>query len=49
MKLLMHTYCALCIMYCIDSLRNEGIEPTVYWFNPNIHLYQNYLILALTR
>ena len=42
MKLLMHTCCAPCSVYCIDSLREEGIEPTVYWFNPNIHPYMEY-------
>ena len=42
MKLLMHTCCAPCSVYCIDSLRNEGIEPTVYWYNPNIHPYIEY-------
>ncbi len=42
MKLLLHTCCAPCSVYCIDTLRNEGIEPTVYWFNPNIHPYKEY-------
>ncbi len=42
MKLLMHTCCAPCSVYCIDSLRNEKIEPTVYWYNPNIHPYTEY-------
>ncbi len=42
MKLLMHTCCAPCSVYCIDSLRKEGIEPTLYWFNPNIHPYIEY-------
>ena len=42
MKLLMHTCCAPCSIYCIDSLRQEGIEPTVYWYNPNIHPYIEY-------
>ena len=42
MKLLLHTCCAPCSIYCIDSLRKEGIEPTVYWFNPNIHPYIEY-------
>ncbi len=42
MKLLLHTCCAPCSVYCIDSLRKEGIEPTVYWFNPNIHPYLEY-------
>lgn len=42
MKLLMHTCCAPCSVYCIDSLRAEGIEPTVFWYNPNIHPYMEY-------
>ena len=42
MKLLMHTCCAPCSVYCIDSLRKEEIEPTVYWYNPNIHPYIEY-------
>ena len=42
MKLLMHTCCAPCSVYCIDALREEKIEPTVYWYNPNIHPYTEY-------
>ena len=42
MKLLLHTCCAPCSVYCIKSLRKEGIEPVVYWFNPNIHPYVEY-------
>ena len=42
MKLLMHTCCAPCSVYCIETLRNEEIEPTVYWYNPNIHPYMEY-------
>lgn len=42
MKLLMHTCCAPCSVYCIESLRNEGIEPVLYWYNPNIHPYTEY-------
>ncbi len=42
MKLLLHTCCAPCSVYCIDSLRKENIEPTVYWYNPNIHPYKEY-------
>ncbi|MBR3696944.1 MAG: epoxyqueuosine reductase QueH [Clostridia bacterium] len=44
MKLLMHSCCAPCSVYCIDYLRNEGIEPTLYWFNPNIHPYTEYKV-----
>lgn len=42
MKLLLHTCCAPCSVYCIDTLKEEGIEPVVYWFNPNIHPYSEY-------
>ena len=42
MKLLLHTCCAPCSVYCIDKLRNENIEPVVYWYNPNIHPYTEY-------
>lgn len=42
MKLLMHTCCAPCSVYCIENLRNEGIEPVLYWYNPNIHPYIEY-------
>lgn len=43
MKLLMHTCCAPCSVYCIDTLRKEGIEPVLYWYNPNIHPYTEYV------
>ena len=39
MKLLMHTCCAPCSVYCIEKLRSENIEPVLYWYNPNIHPY----------
>ncbi len=42
MKLLMHTCCAPCSVYCIDNLREQNIEPTLYWYNPNIHPYKEY-------
>ena len=42
MKLLMHTCCAPCSVYCIDELRTKEIEPTLYWYNPNIHPYEEY-------
>ena len=43
MKLLLHTCCAPCSVYCIDELRKNGIEPTLYWYNPNIHPYTEYV------
>ena len=41
-SLLLHTCCAPCSIYCVDSLRSEGIEPVSFWYNPNIHPYQEY-------
>lgn len=41
-KLLLHTCCAPCSVYCVDTLRGQGIEPVSFWFNPNIHPYQEY-------
>lgn len=42
MRLLLHTCCAPCSIYCIESLRQENIEPILYWYNPNIHPYMEY-------
>ena len=41
-KVLMHTCCAPCSVYCIDSLRSENIEPELFWYNPNIHPFIEY-------
>ena len=41
-RLLLHTCCAPCSVYCVESLRGEGIEPVSFWYNPNIHPYQEY-------
>ena len=41
-KTLMHTCCAPCSVSCIRQLRSEGIEPVSFWYNPNIHPYQEY-------
>ena len=41
-RVLLHTCCAPCSVYCVDLLRSEGIEPVSFWFNPNIHPYQEY-------
>ena len=42
MNLLMHACCAPCSVYCVDTLRKENIEPTIFWYNPNIHPYIEY-------
>ncbi|MBQ8992208.1 epoxyqueuosine reductase QueH [Candidatus Saccharibacteria bacterium] len=42
MRLLLHTCCAPCSVYCVKTLRAEGIEPTLFWYNPNIHPFSEY-------
>ena len=42
MNTLLHTCCAPCSIHCVNTLRQEGIEPVSYWFNPNIHPYTEY-------
>ena len=42
MKLLLHVCCAPCSTACIASLRDEGIEPALFWYNPNIHPLTEY-------
>ncbi|MBQ7915590.1 MAG: epoxyqueuosine reductase QueH [Firmicutes bacterium] len=42
MKTLLHTCCAPCSITCVDTLRQEGIEPTAFWYNPNIHPLKEY-------
>ena len=42
MKLLLHTCCAPCSVYCVESLQKENIDITSFWYNPNIHPYKEY-------
>lgn len=42
MKLLLHICCAPCSAACIKVLREEDIDVTGYWYNPNIHPYKEY-------
>ena len=42
MKLLLHICCAPCSVACVKQLREEGIEPTGFWYNPNIHPFTEY-------
>ncbi len=41
-KILLHCCCAPCSVSCIEPLRNEGIEPVAFWYNPNIHPFKEY-------
>lgn len=36
-RILLHVCCGPCSLMPIVHLRDEGWEPTVYFFNPNIH------------
>ena len=42
MKLLLHICCAPCTIYPLEQLRNQAIQVTGYFFNPNIHPYREY-------
>ena len=42
MKTLLHICCAPCANQCIDTLRNEGLAVSGFWYNPNIHPYTEY-------
>lgn len=42
MRLLLHACCAPCANRPIESLCQEGMAVTGFWFNPNIHPYTEY-------
>lgn len=42
MKLLLHMCCGPCSCYPVKKLREKGIEPVGYFFNPNIHPYKEW-------
>ncbi len=42
MKILLHICCANCAIYPLELMRNRGDEVMGYFFNPNIHPYQEY-------
>lgn len=42
MKLLMHMCCGPCACYPTEKLKAEGIEPIGFFFNPNIHPYEEW-------
>lgn len=42
MKTLLHICCAPCANQPIRQLREEGVEVTGFWFNPNIQPYTEY-------
>ena len=42
MKLLFHCCCAPCATACVEDLCREGLEPELFWYNPNIHPFTEY-------
>ncbi len=42
MKLLLHMCCGPCACYPVKKLRESGIEPVGFFFNPNIHPYREW-------
>ena len=42
MNLLLHVCCAPCATYTVSRLREKGVEVTAYFYNPNIHPFQEF-------
>lgn len=42
MKTLLHVCCAPCANQCVEVLRQEDIQVTGFWYNPNIHPFTEY-------
>ena len=42
MRVLLHTCCGPCALYPLAALRNEGIEVSGFFYNHNIHPYQEF-------
>lgn len=43
-RVLLHTCCAPCSSAIIEYLLSKGVEPVIYYCNPNIYPYEEYLI-----
>ena len=43
-RVLLHTCCAPCSSAIIEALIQNGITPVIYYCNPNIYPYEEYLI-----
>jgi predicted adenine nucleotide alpha hydrolase (AANH) superfamily ATPase len=42
MKLLLHTCCAPCLIYPLERLRENNLQVTGFFYNPNIHGFMEY-------
>ncbi|MFV9689824.1 MAG: epoxyqueuosine reductase QueH [Desulfobacteria bacterium] len=43
MKVLLHICCAPCAIYCLNALRSESFRVLGFFYNHNIHPYQEYV------
>lgn len=43
-RLLLHSCCAPCAGEVMEALTASGITPTIYFYNPNIHPEEEYLL-----
>ena len=41
-KILLHCCCAPCSLSVVKNLRDENLEPELFWYNPNIHPFTEY-------
>ncbi|MFC1909642.1 epoxyqueuosine reductase QueH, partial [Chloroflexota bacterium] len=41
-SVLVHSCCAHCTAYTIDHWRQQDYEVSAFWYNPNIHPYQDH-------
>lgn len=44
MRILLHTCCAPCATFVVKSLEEEDFEPVLFFYNPNIHPFSEYLL-----
>ena len=43
-KIILHACCAPCASYPIQKLKDDGFEPVVFFYNPNIFPFGEYEI-----
>lgn len=41
-KILLHACCAPCSVSVVEWLKGAGFEPSIFWFNPNIHPFTEF-------
>ncbi len=43
MQILLHACCGPCSCYSTKKITADGLQPTLFFYNPNIHPYQEFL------